>query len=341
LYAKKRTSYAKSKHMNNVMKPIIAPIDRRLIAMELSGKNFLKRTNKGDNELYVLDNNNAPNTMLEIGRLREISFRLAGGGTGKAYDIDEFDTSKNPYAQLIVWDPRDHEILGGYRYIHAGKCGLEQLATSELFSFSDKFAKDYQPRTIELGRSFVQPDYQSSRRSSKSLYALDNLWDGLGGLVAKHPDVKYLFGKVTMYPSYNAEARNMVLYFLQKHFPDREGLVTPIHPLQTGINERKLAAHFSGRDYGEDYRILSRSVRALGEHIPPLINSYMNLSSTMKTFGTAVNHEFGAVEETGILITIADIYPEKVERHIAEHSRPSRGKQLVNHLFTRRSSIHN
>ncbi|MDR2937962.1 MAG: GNAT family N-acetyltransferase [Prevotellaceae bacterium] len=318
--------------MKNLMKPIIAPIDRRLIAMELSEKKFLKRTNKGDNELYILDNNNAPNTMLEIGRLREISFRLAGGGTGKAYDIDEFDVSENPYTQLIVWDPRDQEILGGYRYIHAGKCKLEDLATSELFNFSDNFTKNYQPNTIELGRSFVQPDYQSSRRSSKGLYALDNLWDGLGGLVNKYPDVNYLFGKVTMYPSYNAEARNMVLYFLQKYFPDRESLVTPIHSLQTGMNEKALAALFVGKNYDENYRILSRSVRALGEHIPPLINSYMNLSSTMKTFGTAINHEFGAVEETGILITIADVYPEKAERHIAEHHQRS---TLLNNLLTK------
>ncbi len=317
------------------MKPIIAPIDKRLIAMELSGDKFLKRTNKGDNELYVLDNNNAPNTMLEIGRLREISFRLAGGGTGKAYDIDEFDVSENPYTQLIVWDPRDQEILGGYRYIHAGKVGLEHLATSELFNFSDRFIKDYQPHTIELGRSFVQPDYQSSRRSSKGLYALDNLWDGLGGLVTKYPDVKFLFGKVTMYPSYNAEARNMVLYFMHKHFPDCEGLVTPIHPLQTGMNESALAVLFSGKNYEEDYRILSRSVRALGEHIPPLINSYMNLSSTMKTFGTAINHEFGAVEETGILITIADVYPEKVERHVLEHPHRQRGIR-IHQLFPKK-----
>ncbi len=321
--------------MKNVMEPIIAPIDKRLIEMELSEDKFLKRTNKGDNEIYILDNNNAPNTMLEIGRLREISFRLAGGGTGKAYDIDDFDVSENCYKQLIVWDPRGQEILGGYRYIHTGECGLEQLATSELFHFSDRFKADYQPYTIELGRSFVPPDYQSSRRNAKSLYALDNLWDGIGGVMVSHPDVKYLFGKVTMYPSYNAEARNMVLYFLQKYFPDNDGLVTPIQSLQTGMNEAALAALFSGRDYNENYRILSRSVRALGEHIPPLVNSYMNLSSTMRTFGTAINHEFGAVEETGILLTIADVYPEKVERHMVEHHHRQR-PAIINQLFPRR-----
>ncbi len=323
------------KSMKNVMEPIIAPIDKRLIAMELSDDKFMKRTNKGDNELYILDNNNAPNTMLEIGRLREISFRLAGGGTGKAYDIDEFDVADKCYKQLIVWDPRGQEILGGYRYIYAGDCSVEHLATSELFRFSDKFKKDYQPYTIELGRSFVQPDYQSSRRSSRSLYALDNLWDGIGGLMVKSTDVKYLFGKVTMYPGYKAEARNMVLYFLQKYFPDREELVTPIQALQTNMDEKALQALFTGKTYDENYRILSRSVRALGEHIPPLINSYMNVSPSMKTFGTAINSEFGAVEETGILITIADVYHEKIERHLVEHHRQPRAT-LINQLFPRR-----
>jgi hypothetical protein len=316
------------------MEPIIAPIDRRLILHELSEDKFLKKTNKGDNELYILDNDNAPNTMLEIGRLREISFRLAGGGTGKSIDIDQFDVSKKPYKQLIVWNAREQEILGGYRYIYTNECEISDLATSELFHFSDKFKTDYMPYTVELGRSFVQPDFQSSRRSSRSLYALDNLWDGLGGVMVNRPNLRYLFGKVTMYTSYNAEARNMVLYFMQKYFPDRENLVLPVAPLELNMNRQALDALFTGRSYKEDYKILSREVRALGEYIPPLINSYMNLSATMKTFGTAINHEFGAVEETGILVTIGDLYQEKVERHIVDHHR-QRGAAIINQLFPR------
>ncbi|MDR1416694.1 MAG: GNAT family N-acetyltransferase [Prevotellaceae bacterium] len=319
------------------MEPIIAPIDRRLILHELSEDKFLKKTNKGDNELYILDNNNAPNTMLEIGRLREISFRVAGGGTGKAIDIDPFDVSKNPYKQLIVWNSREQEILGGYRYIYTNECEISDLATSELFHFSDKFKADYMPYTVELGRSFVQPDFQSSRRNSRSLYALDNLWDGLGGLILNHPNLRYLFGKVTMYTSYNVEARNMVLYFMQKHFPDKENLVLPMEPLELNIDKHALDALFTGRSYEEDHKILSREVRARGEYIPPLINSYMNLSATMKTFGTAINHEFGAVEETGILVTIGDIYREKLERHVVDHHR-QRGAAIINQLFPRRRS---
>lgn len=318
-----------------MMEPIIAPIDKRLILKELSEDKFLKKTNRGDNELYILDNDNAPNTLLEIGRLREISFRFAGGGTGKSIDIDRFDVSKKPYKQLIVWNPREQEILGGYRYIHTGECGIDDLATSELFHFSDRFKAEYMPYTIELGRSFVQPDFQSSRRNSKSLYALDNLWDGIGGLIASDPSLRYLFGKVTMYTTYNVEARNMVLYFMQKYFPDNENLVRPIAPLDVKADKPALDALFTGSCYSEDHKILSREVRARGEYIPPLINSYMNLSATMKTFGTTINHEFGAVEETGILVTVSDTYPDRLDRHLATHHR-QRGTAVIGQLFPRR-----
>jgi len=230
-------------------------------------------------------------------------------------DIDEFDTGENPYKQLIVWDPKNKEILGGYRYICAGTAKETELATSELFAFSEKFVGQYLPRTIELGRSFVQPNYQSTQLRSKGLYALDNLWDGLGALVLRYPDVNYFFGKVTMYVSYNPEARNMVLYFLRKHFSDPDKLVTPIHPLETNIDEERMKSIFTGKDYKEDYLVLSREVRALGENIPPLINSYMKLSPSMRVFGTAINPGFGEVEETGILIKISDIYAEKIERY--------------------------
>jgi hypothetical protein len=300
------------------MQPIIAPVDKRLIEKELTLKKFLRYTNNGGNLLYIVNYKDSPNIMQEIGRLREIAFRVAGGGTGKSVDIDEFDISdEHYYSQLIVWDPKAREILGGYRYINGNGCSTKNLATSELFSFSDKFINNYLPQTIELGRSFVQPNYQTTKLRSKGLYALDNLWDGLGALVLKYPAVNYFFGKVTMYGSFNVEARDMLLYFLRKHFVDSDKLISPIVPLKTEPDIEKLDKLFTGTDYKSDYKILSREIRALGENIPPLINSYMNLSPSMRVFGTAVNHEFGEVEETGILIKISDIYAEKIERHVS------------------------
>lgn len=304
------------------MEPVIQPVDRKLIIDELTSDKFIRNTRKGENKLYEVTAYDSPNTMREIGRLREVSFRLAGGGTGKSIDIDEFDTDRTaPYKQLIVWDPKDQEIIGGYRYIQCAGLKTSQMATSELFEFSDRFIDEYMPFTIELGRSFIQPNYQSTNIRRKGLYALDNLWDGLGALVLKFPRVKYFFGKVTMYTSYNTRARNTLLNFLNRFFEDKENLVVPIQALDFDEANPYYADIFSDNDYKESYKVLSKEIRSLGEHIPPLINSYMNLSPSMRVFGTAINEHFGGVEETGILVNIPDIYPEKIERHITPLER--------------------
>jgi hypothetical protein len=299
------------------MIPVIPPIDRKLIQQELSAEKFIRNTNKGGNAIYEFTAHNAPHTMQEVGRLREISFRLAGGGTGKAVDIDEYDTSlEAPYKQLIVWDPKGREILGGYRYILGTGKNIAALSTREIFDYSEAFIQEYLPVTIELGRSFVQPNYQSSNIRRKGLYALDNLWDGLGALVIRYPNIRYFFGKVTMYTSYHSGARNMLLTFLHKYFPDPDLLVVPRNPLDYDQSNPYYEALFNTGDYKSDYKILSHEIRANGENIPPLINSYMNLSPSMRVFGTAVNEHFGGVEETGILVSIKEIYPEKIERYI-------------------------
>ncbi|MDD2419883.1 MAG: GNAT family N-acetyltransferase [Bacteroidia bacterium] len=299
------------------MEPVIQPVDRKLIIEELNSDKFIRNTRKGDNKIFEITAQNSPYTMREIARLREISFRLAGGGTGKALDMDEFDTNtKNAYKQLIVWDPKDQEILGGYRYIQCPGLDPHHMATSELFNFSGQFVKDYLPFTIELGRSFVQPNYQSTNIRRKGLYALDNLWDGLGALMLRYPHIKYFFGKVTMYSSYNERARNTLLYFLNLYFNDKENLVVPKNPLEYDKSNPYFQELFSHSDYKEAYKAMSKEIRGLGENIPPLINSYMNLSPTMKVFGTAINEGFGGVEETGIMISIDEIYPEKIERYL-------------------------
>jgi hypothetical protein len=309
------------------MKDIIAPVDKQLIIKELTPDKFIRKTNRLSNDLYVTTAHDSPNIMREIGRLRELSFRYAGGGTGEEVDIDHYDTADNPYRQLIVWDTESKEILGGYRfhicdesYVDAN--GKINLATVDLFAFSDNFIKNYLPYTIELGRSFVQPAFQSTNRFGRGIYSLDNLWDGLGALVVQNPDKKYLFGKVTMYTSYNTEARNMILYFLDKHFGDTERLIYPhAHlSLDTSIDTDAMARIFTGNNYKEDYRILFQKVRSYGENIPPLINSYMNLSPSMRTFGTAINPHFGGVEETGLMITISDLYGDKVKRHVTSYA---------------------
>lgn len=310
------------------MQAIIPAVEKDLLKKELSPERFLRYTNNGNNHIYLIDYHNSPNVLREIGRLRELTFRGAGGGTGQALDIDENDTCENCYQQLITWNPEDEEVVAGYRLIYCKNAQSDRegglnLSTSHLFKFSDKFIKEYIPHTIELGRSFVQPKYQPSLDNRKGLFSLDNLWDGLGAVVMLHPEVKYLFGKVTMYPHYNREARDLLLYFMNHYFPDKENLMSPLDHLrmtyETEMSEVKNT--FKDLEYKEGYKLLNSRIRASKENIPPLINTYMNLSPTMKTFGTALNEEFGAVEETGILITIDDIYESKKHRHMETFER--------------------
>lgn len=304
--------------------PVIEPVAIELLESELTPDRLLRTTNKGANHIYIVDAHNAPHTMREIGRLREIAFRAAGGGTGKDCDIDEFDTMEPPCQQLIVWDPDSKEIVGGYRFIAGSEIrlnadGSPRIATSHMFGFSDEFMRDYLPYTLELGRSWVRLEYQSTREGVKALYVLDNLWDGLGALTVVYPDMRYLFGKVTMYPSYHMGCRDLILYFLAKHFPDHDRMVWPLTPLPSDADHEAMAKIFTGETFKDDYKILNRLIREHGYNIPPLVNAYMNLSPTMRMFGTAINDEFGDVEESGIFFIIDEIFEEKKNRHIGTY----------------------
>ncbi|MFR9165551.1 MAG: GNAT family N-acyltransferase [Dysgonomonas sp.] len=319
------------------MEEIISPISKNVLKTELSKDKLLRKTNKAGNEIYIVTHHDSPNVMLEIGRLREIAFRFYGGGTGLSTDIDEYDTMENPYKQLIVWNPDAEEILGGYRFICGpdikfDEKGEPQLATSHLFNFSKKFIDEYLPNTIELGRSFVSLEYQSTRKDSKGIFALDNLWDGLGALSVADPSMKYFFGKVTMFDTYNHEARDMILYFMKKHFPDPDKLIWPKHSVKIKTPEKKLAKKFNEDNLKADYKILNTAVRKMGINIPPLVNAYMGLSPQMKVFGTAVNVEFGNVEETGILIDVDEILEEKKLRHIESYLKDKPSKRFLNRL---------
>jgi hypothetical protein len=292
-------------------------IRRRVIKAELTAERFICSTRHGKNLVYDITYHNSPFTMQEIGRLREIAFRDAGGGTGNPVDIDEFDTMRRPFHQLLVWNPKEKEIISSYRYILGTDIKITPQGifspTAELFNFSQEFIRDYLPYSIELGRSFVQPQYQAARQGA---FALDNIWDGLAAILCLNPQVKYLHGKVTMYKSYNRFARDLILYFLKKHFSAQTPLIQPIKPLPFFHEESMLASVLTSNDFNEDFKILNMETAKLNCKIPPLINIYMGLSPTMYSFGTSDNQSFGDVEETAILINVNDIYDSKKERHI-------------------------
>ena len=297
------------------------------IKAELTQERFVRYTSKLNNEIYILNVHNSPETVQEVGRLRELTFASADGGTGKPVDLDELDLSDNPYQQLIVWNPEEEEIVGGYRFIDgatvAGGKGNPQhdLSMGHYFQFSPQFLEEYLPHSIELGRSWVQPKYQPAVDPRKGMFALDNIWDGLGAIVLKYENMRHFYGKVTMYPSYDRNARNWVLNFLEHYFPDTEGLMHPI--LQAELPKLPgLEQHFPidrldfSTNFKKGLRNLGKLTSEFGESVPPLIKQYMVLSPEMKTFGTFVNADFGNVEETGILISVDKIYEEKRSRYI-------------------------
>jgi hypothetical protein len=330
------------------MEEVIPKIDKAILKSEMTADKLFRKTNKSGNEIYLFSAHTAPNLMLEVGRLRELAFRYYGGGTGKSTDIDEFDTMEVPYKQLIVWDPSAEEILGGYRFRWGNELTFDKngqpdnIATAELFHFSQHFVDQYVPNMVELGRSFVSLDYQSSKYGYKGLFALDNLWDGLGALSVIDPNIRYFFGKMTMYNTYNSNARDLILYFLDKYFRDPDRLVSPVSPLETNVDFAKMSALFGSKSYKEDYKTLNTEVRKYNINIPPLVSAYMNLSPSMRVFGTAVNKDFGDVEETGILIDIHDIFEDKKKRHIESflNEKPSKLflkqlKKLISEKFVR------
>ncbi len=309
------------------MKAIATETPRQELRRELRPEFFVRKTNFGKNEIYIFTAAQAPLLMREVGRLRELSFRQSGGGTGNELDIDPFDTQGEPYRQLVVWNPEDQEIVGGYRFLALDAGNLPRLfpngmATTHLFDFSPRFVREFLPHTIELGRSFVQPKYQSSQNHNRQgIFSLDNLWDGLGSLVVDYPHVRYFLGKVTMYLNFDPYGRDLILHFLRQVFPDACQLARPWAPLELHQPETFPQTLFLEGGYPEKHRQLVALLRDRGLSVPPLINAYMNLSSTMRTFGTSLNSTFGQVEETGILISLADIYETKIRRYVEPYAR--------------------
>ncbi len=308
--------------MTKHQEEIIPPIAPELIEAELTEERFVRGTNKAGNKIYIINHHNSPNTMREIGRLREESFRDAGGGTGLSLDIDEADTRERCYEQLIVYSPEDREIVGGYRFITGERArnpetGDFDLSTAHYFNFTDRMKEEYIPYSIELGRSWVRPDYQANNNPRKGFFALMNIWDGLGSLVINYPEIKYLFGKVTMYTHYHKEARDLLLSFMCHYFPNRPDLCVPKVELDAP-HDKALFYELFDKDmsYEDGFKLLNKLLKERGEYIPPLINIYMGLSETMITFGTAQNPDFGDVEETGILVTIGDIHEAILDRHV-------------------------
>lgn len=316
------------------MNTIIDPVPVELIKAELTKSKKLEDTNKGHNELYIVTWQDSPNVVTEIGRLRELTFREAGGSTGNAIDLDEYDKMEKPYKQLIVWDPDNEAIIGGYRFLFGSDAMFDEngqpiLASSHQFRFSQKFIDEYLPHVIELGRNFVAPEYQSSKAGAKSIFAFDNLWDGLVAIIMKHPDLLYFFGKITIYPSYDYITKDLIYHFLWKHYGDKDELVRPWDDqlIMPGSDPELMNLVVNKDDLLEDYKLLKGAARMRGVNVPPNVTAYISITSEMLMFGTAVNHLMHNIEDTAVLIPFDEIYHDKKSRHIGAYLRFSDSKK--------------
>ena len=301
------------------MKEIIPPVETALLMSELEG-HLLRPSNKADNLIYDITAHECPNVMREIARLREISYRDGGGATGNEMDIDEMDTMLKPYHQLIVWDPEHQQIIGGYRYLIGTDAEIRDgqpfITSAHLFHYSERFIRDFLPHTIEFGRAFVQPMYQKREMGVKALFALDNIWDGIGAVLVNHPEVWYMIGKVTIYPDYNITARELIYAYLRQYHLGEEGLFEPYHPFISAPME---TTPFVGDDKQENYHILQRAVREQGTVIPPMFSAYLNLTNDLLFFGNAINDELANVYETGIMVDVRTVYQEKIDRYLGTY----------------------
>lgn len=301
------------------MQAIIPPVETALLVNELEG-HLLRLSNKADNLIYDITAHECPNVMREIARLREISYRDGGGATGLEMDIDEMDTMAKPYHQLIVWDPEHQQIIGGYRYLFGSDAEIRDgqpfITSAHLFRYSERFIREFLPQTIEFGRAFVQPMYQTREMGVKALFALDNIWDGIGAIMHNHPELRYMIGKVTIYPDYNATARELIYNYLDLYHRGEEGLFAPYKPLPIVPLAN---SPFSGDDAQENYHILQRAVREQGTVIPPMFSAYLNITNELQFFGNAINDELSNVYETGIMVDLTTVYQEKKERYITPY----------------------
>ena len=316
------------------MNTIIDPVPVHLLKAELTKSKKLEDTNKGHNELYIVTWHDSPNVVTEIGRLRELTFREAGGSTGNAVDLDEYDMMENPYKQLIVWDPDNEAIVGGYRFFYGSDATFDEydqpiMASAHQFHFSQKFIDEYLPHVLELGRNFVAPAYQSSKNGAKSIFAMDNLWDGLVAIIMKNPHLLYYFGKITIYPSYDHITRDLIYHFLWKHFGDKDKLVRPWddQTLLPDSNPELMDLILNKDDLAEDYKLLKAAARLRGVNVPPNVTAYISITSQMHMFGTAVNRLMHNIEDSAVLIPFDEIYHEKKRRHIGAYIRFSSSKR--------------
>ena len=312
--------------MRNNLEEIIKPLSKEILINELKLAFFLRPTRIGNNEVYIFSAQECPNLMNEVGRLRELTFRDAGAGFGKKVDIDQYDTDGYTCKQLIVWDPINKEIIGGYRFnifndLKHKKLKDIPLLNKSLYNVSNNFISDYIPYLVELSRAFIQPMYQPKNVGKKAAFSLDNIWDGLGALVVKYPFLKYYFGRLTFFSNYNTTVRDSIFYFFDKHLKGDVSLLKAKEPVSAMTPNSYIKKRINSSDEKEDFKSLQIIAKDHNTIIPPLMKSYYNASNSLKVFEPVFDSYFGSSYAAAIIVTIKDIFPSFVKRYIDPYKK--------------------
>lgn len=294
-------------------KTVEHPQNRQLIRNELKQSEHLGST-KDNKQIYLFDYDAMSITMKEIGRLREIAFRKVGEGTGESSDLDKFDQY---YRHLILWDEEELEIVGAYRIGEVVRYMKEDnknpIYSAELFRYSCDM-EPYFEQGIELGRSFIQPKYWGKR-------SLDYLWYGIGAYLKRHPEIRYLFGPVSLSDSYPQIAKDFIVSFYKLYFFDAEHLARSFTPYQINPEHAEIIATlFSGNSYEEDFKQLKEQLSHFGASVPTLFKQYSEICEKggVRFLDFGVDAEFGYCVDGLVLVDLNTLKETKRKRYLGE-----------------------
>ncbi|BBP44429.1 lysophospholipid acyltransferase family protein [Thiosulfativibrio zosterae] len=292
------------------LETVAHPVDRKALKKDLQKAELLGQTSDGK-KIFLFDYESDSAVMQEIGRLRELTFRTVEEGTGKRTDLDAYDSY---YRHLVLWDDLDLEIVGAYRI---GECahiiaqkGKAGLYTSTLFDLNPEMDA-YLESALELGRSFVQPRYWGKR-------SLDYLWFGIGAYLVRHPEIKTMFGPVSLSNAYPALAKELISSFYLQQFGDDRHLATGKRPFKPSKATLSISeAEFAG-DYKESYKKLNTLLDLEGVKVPTLFKQYAELCEDKgcRFIDFSIDPDFGDCIDGLILVDIAKILAKKKERYM-------------------------
>ena len=305
-----------SKIQEKIQQPLAPPIEPEILAREIASLPADRcLAENGDFAVYLATAREMPQMMLELGRMREYTFRLAGEGVNKSRDLDSFDEY---YWHVLLWQKTRRELVGGYRAGNTAEIlaqhGVEGLYTSTLFRYDESIFQKLGP-ALELGRSFVRPEYQ------RQYAPLLLLWKGIARLIATRPETPVLFGAVSISADYNKSSREMIYRFFESRIQDDglAGLIEPRHPFRPGILRRW------------DCRSMCRALRDLdelsdpvtdvesdGKGLPILLRQYAKIGG--KIFGFNVDRKFSNTLDGLVVVDLRQTDPAVLERYMGREA---------------------